>query len=275
MQDKRINCGMLTPWLVVLIYKCMSNQYAKHWRKNSSHIIFFLKFCIKSTDCTTLAEAQAMQFVSKATTIPVPKVYCAFKHKSRVYILMERIQGQSVSDGWCQRSPESKSRILGQLRSMVAELRSLPPKNSIEVSNVVGGPIYDQRLPTKSTWGPFQTVGEFHRALRNGIRLEDITQDGAPPDLLRLISFHDKECGPSVFTHGDLSSLNILACGDDVVGIVDWETAAWMPYYWEYTSAWHVNPQNRFWQDEVDRFLTPLPFELKMEAIRRKYFGDF
>lgn len=28
-----------------------------------------------------------------------------------------------------------------------------------------------------------------------------------------------------LFTHGDLSSLNILACGDKVVGIVDWETA--------------------------------------------------
>ncbi|RYC80987.1 hypothetical protein BFJ63_vAg16124 [Fusarium oxysporum f. sp. narcissi] len=253
----------------------MSNQYVKRLRKNSSHIIFFSKFCIKSTDCTTLAEAQAMQFVSKVTIIPVPRVYCAFEHKSRVYILMERIQGQSLSNGWCQRSPESRARILDQLRSMLAELRNLQPENSMEISNVVGGPIYDQRLPTKSIWGPFRTIGEFHRALRNDIKPEDIAHDGAPPDLRSLISFQDKEWGRPVFTHGDLSSMNILVRGDDVVGIVDWETAAWMPSYWEYTCAWNVNPQNQFWQEEVDRFLTPLPFEVKMEAIRRKYFGDF
>lgn len=59
------------------------------------------------------------------------------------------------------------------------------------------------------------------------------------------------------------------------MGIIDWEIAGWMPPYWEYTSAWHVNPQNMFWQDEVDKFITPHPRELEMEIIRRKYYGDF
>ncbi|KAG5790715.1 hypothetical protein H9Q69_010228 [Fusarium xylarioides] len=277
MQDKRIAIAhkVVTPWLTLLIYKIMSNQCVKRLRNNSSHVIFFSKFCIKSTDCTTLAEAQAMQFVSKVTSIPVPRVYCAFEHKSRVYILMERIQGQSLWNGWCQRQPESRARILDQLRSMIAELRSLQPENSMEVSNVAGGPIFDQRLPKKSIWGPFRTIGEFHRELRNGIKPEDILHEGTPTDLRRLISFHVKDWGRPVFTHGDLSSMNILVRGDDVVGIVDWETAAWMPPYWEYTCAWNVNPQNQFWQEEVHRFLTPLPFEVEMEAIRRQYFGDF
>ncbi|OBS25991.1 hypothetical protein FPOA_06521 [Fusarium poae] len=253
----------------------MSNQYVKRFRRNSSRVIFFSKFCIKSTDCTSLAEAQAMQFISKATTIPVPRVYYAFEHKGRVYILMERIQGQSLWNDWCHRSPESRARILDQLRSMIAELRRLQPENDMGISNVVGGPIYDQRLPKKSTWGPFRTIGEFHQELRNGIKPDDISHESTPTDLQRLVSFHEKDIGRSIFTHGDLSSMNILVRGDNVVGIVDWETAAWMPPYWEYTCAWNVNPQNKFWQEEVDRFLTPLPFELKMEAIRRKYFGDF
>ncbi|KIW21158.1 hypothetical protein PV08_01738 [Exophiala spinifera] len=276
MQDKRLARRGLTPWLALLIYKILSNQYIKRLCNNASHVIFFSKFCIKSTDSTTLAEAQAMQFVSEVTTIPVPRVYCAFEHNGRVYILMERIQGQSLWNGWGQRPPESRTRILDQLRSMLAELRSLQqPKNSMDVSNIVGGPIYDQRLPTKSIWGTFRTIGEFHQALRNGIKPEDISHDGAPEDLRSLISFHEKEWGRPVFTHGDLSSMNILARGDDVVGILDWETAAWMPSYWEYTCAWNVNPQNQFWQKEVDRFLTPLLFEAEMETIRGKYFGDF
>ncbi|KAM5357619.1 hypothetical protein ACJZ2D_016087 [Fusarium nematophilum] len=275
MQSKPISGGVITPWIVLIVYKCMANRYARRWLKNPSHIVFFSKFCIKSTDFTTLAEAQTMQFVSSHTTIPVPKVYFAFEHKNGVYILMEKIRGQSLSIGWCQRSPESKARILGQLQSMIEQLRSLPPEKGTGISSITGGPIYDQRLPIKSVWGPFQTIRDFHRELRNGIKISDITDSGAAPGLKDLISFQEQEWETPVFTHGDLSSMNILARDDHVVGIIDWETAGWMPPYWEYTSAWHVNPQNRFWQEEIDKFLTPLPFELKMETIRRKYFGDF
>ncbi|KAL4730867.1 hypothetical protein ACLX1H_002909 [Fusarium chlamydosporum] len=157
-----------------------------------------------------------MKFVSEATSIPVPQVYCAFEHKGRVYILMERIQGQMLANEWFQRSPKSQARILGQLRDMLAELRTLQPSNEMAVSNVLGGPIYDQRLPWKSTWGPFRTIRDFHQELWNGIKLEDVKPGGLPPDLQILISFHEKNWGSSVFTHGDLSSLNILARGDDV-----------------------------------------------------------
>lgn len=61
--------------------------------------------------------------------------------------------------------------------------------------------------------------------------------------------------------------------GDEVVGILDWETAGWFPPYWEYTCVKYVNPQNTFWAEEVDKFLKPMPLELKMEGIRQKYFG--
>jgi thiamine kinase-like enzyme len=77
-----------------------------------------------------------------------------------------------------------------------------------------------------------------------------------------------------VFTYGDLNSMNIIASGDGVVSIIDWETAEWYPSYWEYITAWNVNPQNQFWREEVDRLLHPMPKELEMEKIRLKYFGD-
>ncbi|KAI1125834.1 hypothetical protein F5Y10DRAFT_246234 [Nemania abortiva] len=70
--------------------------------------------------------------------------------------------------------------------------------------------------------------------------------------------------------HGDLSGLNIIVRGDNVVGIVDWETAGWLPYYWEYSRAWNVNLYNTLWQDEVGKFLDPMPYELAMDAIRRR-----
>ncbi|ERT03281.1 hypothetical protein HMPREF1624_01587 [Sporothrix schenckii ATCC 58251] len=89
--------------------------------------------------------------------------------------------------------------------------------------------------------------------------------------LRTLFALHEnyKEPQPPVLTHGDLRANNILADGDTVTGIIDWETAAWMPAYWEYTNAWHVNPYNPYWQEEVDRFLKPRPQELEMEKLRR------
>lgn len=49
------------------------------------------------------------------------------------------------------------------------------------------------------------------------------------PPLQTLIE-QQSEGWPLKFTHGDLRSLNILACGDSIVGIVDWETAGWYPF---------------------------------------------
>ncbi|KAJ4309128.1 hypothetical protein N0V84_011694, partial [Fusarium piperis] len=265
-QPKSTSSGSIPPWLVLLIFKFMANRYVRRWLKISGRIIFFGKYCIKSTGFTTLAEAQAMEFVSEHTSIPVPRVYCAFEHKNRVYILMERIRGQDLSVGWYQRSPESKAQILAQLHTMLRQLRHVPSDKGTKVSNIAGGPIYDVRLPKNSSWGPFETIHDFHRELRNGIELKDLTDGQTLPGLRDLITFQDQDWEASVFTHGDLSSTNIMARGDHVVGIIDWETAAWMPPYWEYTSAWHVNPQNQFWQKEVDKFLTPMPFELEMEV---------
>lgn len=159
---------------------------------------------------------------------------------------------------------------------MVGQLRSIHPSANIGVASVNGGPVYDQRLPKKSNWGPFATIRELHSDLCNGIdRVTDGATQTAFPGLDELCSFYSQPWPCPVFTHGDLRSFNIIAQGDKVIGIIDWATAGWWPPYWEYTSNWHVNLQNSFWQAEVDRFLEPFTDELRMEIIRRKYFGDF
>lgn len=215
-----------------------------------------------------------MRYISRNTTIPVPKVYYAFEHKGRGYIVMERIQGQTLWHGWVRRSKESRDKILQGLKSIIQQLRSLPPPSKIGVANINGGPIYDQRLPKKSFWGPFSSIREFHMELCSGLG-EQARNESLPLELHKLIGFYDQPWPTSTFTHGDLSSSNIMARGDEIVGIIDWETAGWMPPYWEYTSAKNVNPLNQFWQKEVDEFLHPFPEALEMETIRRKYYGDY
>jgi aminoglycoside phosphotransferase (APT) family kinase protein len=215
-----------------------------------------------------------MTFVRQHTTIPVPKVYSAFEYKGRVYIIMQRIDGHMVGRNWYFRTEESKLRILSQLKSMVEQLRKLPAPDGVGVANVDGGPIFDGRLPKKSHWGPFRSISDFHSALVDGLDLNAASPDNFP-ELQELASFYNQPWPEPVFTHGDLSSLNILCRGDAIVALIDWETAGWLPPYWEYVSAWNVNPQNSFWHEEVDKFLTPLPYARDMDTIRRKYFGLF
>ncbi|KAF1948496.1 kinase-like protein [Byssothecium circinans] len=266
-QSQWINATASRRYLTLLAIKLL-----KRFRKRNGTVLFLSeKICVKYGSSASLSEASTMQFVAKQTAVPVPRVYCAFAKENRTYIVMERIRGEPVGSGWFKRSEESRAKILGQLKEMVEEMRRISPPEGVGVAHVDGGPLYDPRLPgTSNHFGPFKTIQDFHRHLRGGLEAHPQHE----PEISELIRQQDKPRSAPVFTHGDLSSLNVLARGDEIVGIIDWETAGWYPSYWEYTTAWNANPQNQFWRDEVEKFLQPMPKELEMEKIRLKYFGD-
>ncbi|KAI2627245.1 kinase-like domain-containing protein [Xylaria nigripes] len=272
MEHKPINDTFLSRVLTLGVVKILNHRYIKRFRKRAGSVLSVSRFCIKIKPSRSLAEADTMRFVARNTSIPVPKVFCAFTHKGRSYIVMEKIAGDTVGHGWTGRTEESKRKLLAQLKSLLQQLRDVRPPQDIGVANVTGGPIYDGRLFGKSLWGPFSTQEDFHRELRNGIGLDNDLR-ALPSDLVELLVFHRRHFPPPVLTHGDLSSLNILVRDDRIVGIINWETAGWLPYYWEYVCARNASPQNEFWQHEVDKFLDPMCYELRMEDIRRRYFG--
>jgi thiamine kinase-like enzyme len=184
---------------------------------------------------------------------------------------MEKINGEMLGSEWSKRSDDSRAKILQQLTRMVDEMRNIPPPRGQGVCNIDGGSIWDSWLPgTSMCHGPFESVHDFHRYLRGGFNADP----NHYPEVSELIALQDRAWPPPVFTHGDLSSLNILVRCHKIVGIIDWETAGWFPSYWEYTTASQVSPMNYFWRDEIDKFLDPMHKELEMEKIRQKYFGD-
>lgn len=256
--------------------RCIGKLFAQPGRP-----VLLLNLCIKFGNSVTIAEANALRFIAGHTSVPVPKVYHTFTYHGKTYIIMKRIRGETVAKRWHSLSETSKTSIFGQLRQIIEELRSVPSKTT-GISNLDGGPIHDERLPQTSSWGPFGTVKDFHSALRNNVTLEALDAQNHSAldtktisDMQKLVGFHESMILPPVLTHGDLSSFNVLLRDGKVVGIVDWENAGWLPYYWEYTTAWHANPQNHFWQKEVHKFLDVYEAELGIEKLRRKYFGDF
>ncbi|KAH8197711.1 hypothetical protein TruAng_008128 [Truncatella angustata] len=273
-KTESIQPGPLVRALIIILVKAQNQKYLQRVWKLLPGLTSVYNLYIKVKPFDNMAEAYAMQFVAQRTSIPVPKIRYAFIHKGETYIVMNRIEGQMVWHGWHSRSEESKQRIREQLRAMVADLRSIPPPAGTGVASMNGGPFCDCHLPSKLLWGPYPTTRAFHEALANNANI-DVEYENLPLEVSELFHFYQKSSNKLVFSHNDLSSLNILTRGDRVVGIVDWETAGWFPPYWEYTCAKYVNPKNAFWAEEVDHFITPLPYELKMESIRREYFGSY
>ncbi|KAH7360186.1 kinase-like domain-containing protein [Rhexocercosporidium sp. MPI-PUGE-AT-0058] len=221
-----------------------------------------------------LTEAITIHYVARNTSIPVPKVHCSFLHKNRAYILMERIQGETLAAAWRHLSKESLQKIFLQLKSMIKELRALQPPLKTGVESCVGGSLYESRLPNGTPrFGPFKTIQEFHRWLRDG--LDENTRPGdhvSDEDATAIKAMIVKQDGPwpaPIFTHGDLNPFNILVRGDQIVGIIDWEFSGWYPPYWEYTSAWFGNVIRSEWQSVICSLLDPYPEEFEMERTRQ------
>lgn len=206
---------------VVNLAEC---KYTSKLLTYSSPFIFFLNFCIKIGNTPILSEANTMRFIASHTSIPVPKVYCAFTHRGSHYILMERILGETVASRWRMLSDTSKLSIFAQLKQMIQELRSVPGPTD-GVSSTSGGPIHDCRIQ-QSSWGPFRTITDFYLSLRNNTMYElfeipNSLSSVAISDLKRLITFHESAQRALVLTYGDPSSFNILIRGDKVVAIID------------------------------------------------------
>ncbi|KAI1919258.1 hypothetical protein LOZ52_005506 [Ophidiomyces ophidiicola] len=228
--------------------------------------------CIKYGKFQHLSSAEAMQVIASNTSMPVPKIYCAFERKGITYIVMSRLKGLPIGSNWSQRSDQSKKKLLEQLKGYIDEMRSLKPPAVGVVEGVNGTMLYDLRVSSDMEgYGPFDSIPSFHSFLTNAV--EQSTDQF--PEINQLLSMYQTSQFTTCFTHGDLNSANILVDGDRISGIVDWDTCGWYPEYWEYTTAWNVNPYNEFWREEVGKFLVEYPDALRMEEIRRKYFGDF
>lgn len=233
-----------------------------------------------------LEEAGNLEYVRNSTSVPVPKVHCAFTRRGCTYIVMDYIHGQTLWSWWQTASSESKESVRRQLRGYMSKLRSVPNPTSGRVCGLKGGAIYDYRYTsgkgvgpyTEECFGPFHDPHEFCLWLRNGytchMSWEMCEKSNQDADIDRMCRIQDRRNSTTKLTHGDFNSQNIIVRDNKVAGIIDWEMAGWYPDYWEYTSAWHVNAYDDFWRTEVEKILDGHDYKAELEAdnIRRRYF---
>lgn len=259
----------------------------------TAFMVFFpfgIPICIKCNKRGRLVEANTMEYVRQHTSIPVPKVYCAFRRKGKTYIVMKRIKGENICLRWpdyrSSDCDESKAKVFGQLRKMMDELRSLPGPDTGGPRNLLGGPLWEMRLHTQPNHahdecGPFETMEDFHLHLRAGWDGRKLRGFGRTKeaDFKNLLRMHRNGTWSLKLSHGDLNCFNVLVRGDNVVGIIDWETAGWYPSYWEYTQAMTQLPLaartgGGIMTWSADKFLEPFPEEHEME-LNRLFFHPY
>ncbi len=177
---------------------------------------------------TTINELEAMEYVRQHTSIPIPKLYEAYRHKNgTISLVMEGLPGNGSDYARMgQREVEAFGR---ELSGYILQLRSLEPPEAGYIGSVTGGPLVDHRVG-HVPFGPFHSVPNFHFYLRLGGRLQDWTKG----EVVKRV--HGESHNYKVkFTHPDLNPRNIQYYKGRIVGIIDWEFAGWYPEYWEYT----------------------------------------
>ena len=76
-----------------------------------------------------LNEAAAIEFITKSTNLPVPKIYCSFEDDQAVYLIMEYIDGVSME----QLTEHEQSLVRQELAQHLKNLHSMR-------SSRMGGP---------------------------------------------------------------------------------------------------------------------------------------
>jgi hypothetical protein len=111
-ESKPINSTRLRRFFILTVVKLL-----KCIRSHQGTVLFVSdNLCIKFGPLRHLPEASTIQFIAEHTSIPVPKIYCAFTHKGWTYIAMERLKGEIIGRNWGIRSANLRQKYFYNLR---------------------------------------------------------------------------------------------------------------------------------------------------------------
>lgn len=205
---------------------------------------------IKYGKTVSFQEVRNTNFIRNNTNIPVPKIYNYYTKNGVNYIEMEYIKGDTLDNMLRKKLLNERDidNICQQLKTYVKELRKIKSnyigsidKNSVE--DILFGKI-----------GPY-TETNLNQHIVNII--DDVLHNYYK-DLIHkmLLSNHTIN-----LTHGDLTPRNIIINNKKVVALIDWETLAYMPEYWEYVKSRIGVSWDNIWFSKIELFLNPYYYE--------------
>jgi len=177
-----------------------------------------------------IEEAEAINFVSENTSVPVPKIFNSYKIGDIAYIIMEYIKGKTLEELWEDLSNEERLTILSELKGYINQIRNI---KGTYIGSVNKKPCIDIRRHSKEG-GPFDTEAEFNEFIISRFHPR------INKSLINIIRQTLRTDHKILFTHGDISPRNILIENGHIICILDWECAGFYPEYWEYIKSLHA-----------------------------------
>ncbi|PYI33816.1 kinase-like protein [Aspergillus indologenus CBS 114.80] len=202
------------------------------------------------SDDALCTEGAVMRVLAQDPEIPAPRVLHEWVDSNgRYFILEERLRGETLQDAWPRLSQPQKRAIAAQVGQVRQRLRRL---TSPCIQSVGGGacyPPYEWGFRTRAQ-GPFGSDADLRAAIRS--YLAGLLDRELPDQILQNLMARMPASGPYVLTHGDLHISNIMVDADGrLVGIIDWEYAAYYPIWFEYllVARGNVDPDNAEWKE--------------------------
>ncbi len=206
-------------------------------------------FCkVKMIIKGTTPEASTLEFVrNHRSGFEIPKVLHYVEHNGRSYLFLRRVPGRTLADAWPSLNKHWRQYYVNAVVNICKDLADL---KGHKLSGVDGKNIPEQYL------------------IKSGA-----ADDYSPANLQEGCKAMAMDCSSFVFYHADLGPGNIIVENDPVlgtIGIIDWETAGYLPRGWVRTKFRICSGMNlptcatdnpTWWRSEVQKGLEVSGFE--------------
>jgi aminoglycoside phosphotransferase (APT) family kinase protein len=191
-------------------------------------------------------EAKTLKLLASYTNIPAPELVCDWVDRNRRYfVLQKRMDGETLEDVWPILSHNQRVAIADQVAGICKHLHSITSSRIQSVDQTACSPalLFFDFEPR----GPFHSDLELWDAI--SLTLHNPPERSFPQQALDNLKKRFPKCAPYVLTHCDLNIGNIMVKDGQLVGILDWEYAAYYPIWYEYVSAtWGFTEADAEWR---------------------------
>lgn len=189
------------------------------------------------------SEVETLNYLARHTNIPVPKVVRDWVDRDeRYFVLEERVDGQTLEKAWPSLSESQKKDIADQVSEIRKQLCSI---TSTSIQTIDQGPCYPKLLFFDGKpHGPFHSDSELWDDL-----FLTFQEKSWPQQVLVNLRKRVPKCEPYVLTHSDLNLSNIMVKDGKLAAILDWESAAYYPIWYEWiTASWAWTKEDVEWK---------------------------
>lgn len=192
-------------------------------------------------------EANIMKYLKENTSVPVPDVKKVYKKDNITYIVMEYIEGKTLEEIILNLDNESFEKIIKEIKKYLNEIRNIKGNKLGSINNKpYDNCLFQDPKPTKM----FLNIEQFNDYWIN--KVKNIMPDH---HILAIKNVIPNNRG-IVFSHGDLTTKNIIIKDNKIVSIIDWELAGLYPESWEYFRMLSY-PDDEKWHSNINKIIKP------------------